>query len=332
MADPKAPPPAAGGPIGFLRAATYRLLRQNIMRQILPDPNDFHIERSVGAIKFRLHPRKIQERPRPFDVQVFDDDEGGFYATVSPGLVIERIPGGTENAVKLHEAENIAYGADVFPPNEKGQLKRFAVRGGQQVTLLVKVRPDGSVASVRVVIEAVSRSESVHWIPAIGDDLEGVAGEYHYNLAEIAAGESPGSVEVLPKMSGSHIDHWVELPNLTNSIEAATENVGRIVARYDQRTNSFVHRAIRNKHPKIKVTETHDAIEIEEPYGVEGKNLNLTINYLFIDNGGDIYDLGTSPTTLYFRNGGYVGNSDPDNGQPPAQLDLQNATYLSTAP
>jgi hypothetical protein len=56
MADPQFPPPAAGGPLILLKAKTYALIRQGLMRAILPDPLNFEVERSVAELKFRLRP------------------------------------------------------------------------------------------------------------------------------------------------------------------------------------------------------------------------------------------------------------------------------------
>lgn len=65
MADPQIPPPAAGGPLILLKAKTYALIRQGLMRAILPNTLDFDVDRSVAELKFRirrdlrLHPFQI---------------------------------------------------------------------------------------------------------------------------------------------------------------------------------------------------------------------------------------------------------------------------------
>ncbi len=64
-----------------------------------------------------------------------------------------------------------------------------------------------------------------------------------------------------------------------------------------------------------------------------GKDLNLVINILFVNNDGNVYELEGHPDrTLYFRNGLFVGNVNPDVGDPPAGLITEYSTHLSIAP
>jgi len=277
------------------------------------------------------------QKPNPFDCNLTKKD-GEYFVTVEDGVITERKLG-TEDAVKIHEITNIKLGEESFPPNTAGNRKPFPVKAGEQVTLLVEVSNDGSILNEpKVVIEKIGE-ESVHFAPIAGDDLEGVFGEYRYKLATIETSSQPeGGLILKQVMAGSHVDHWVDIPRLANAIETEDANVGRIVKEYDKAGGKFVLRAIKSVHPDITITETDETVEIgqsynpDDPGGDAGKNLNLIINYLNVDNNGAVYDIGPSPTTIYFRNGLYVGNEDPDNGNPPAQLDTQNATYLNMAP
>ncbi len=76
MADPQIPPPAAGGPLILLKAKTYSLIRKGLMRAILPDPNDFEIERSPAFLKFRLRPQEALEKAGAFFTLITVESEG----------------------------------------------------------------------------------------------------------------------------------------------------------------------------------------------------------------------------------------------------------------
>lgn len=299
------------------------------------------VYRSIQQLRdrvFVVHTQQASdaEKPNPFDVILFTED-GNHSVIVHDGIIIERFPGGTESATKEHTVENIKEGDGVFPPASPGDRVRFPVKIGDQVSIFFECRPDGSIKDVpTVIVTKEDENPSVHWAPPAGDDAEGMFGEFWYKLATIEAGERPETAKIKPCLMGSHINHWAEIPRLENTIQEATENVGRVVKDFDKDLSKFNIRSIRNKHPLIKITESDEAIEIEEPYdtggGAVGKNLNLSIYQMYIDNDGHVYDLGTSPSVLYFRNGSYVGMADPDNGNIPAQLDIHAATFLSTAP
>jgi hypothetical protein len=64
--------------------------------------------------------------------------------------------------------------------------------------------------------------------------------------------------------------------------------------------------------------------------GTSGKNLNMTIRHLAYDNNGNVYDPATPDVIAYFRDGLYVGTTDPADS--PAQLDQLIVTRLDSAP
>jgi len=249
-----------------------------------------------------------------------------YYVTITDGYVNERVPGGTGDALAKHFPENIKDGDN---------RAMFTVTAGKQVSLIVEVDEHGAITAsggdpaVRVAIEDVD-PESTHYNPKIGDASTGETGIYRYQLATIEAPEvEGGSPTVKRVLSGSHISHFRELPELVNLPEGSTSNVGRIVKEYDKASNEYRLRSIANGDGQLRVDEDGDNVTVRG----NGKNLNLSIFQLSYDADGAVYDPGgSSPTILYWRDGLYAGNTDPDGGAPPAEIDEESVTYLISQP
>ena len=207
--------------------------------------------------------------PNPFEVTLFKSGEL-WKATVEDGYVNERIPGGETDALINHFPENIKDGADRVP---------FTVVAGKQVSLIVEVNEDGAIeaegaeAAVRVAIEDIDE-ESTHYEPKIGDASTGIAGVYHYKLAEINAPETEGGPLVLkPFLAGSHISHFRELPLLKNLPQDSAENVGRLIKEYHKPSNEYRFRSIAKGDGQLRITEEADEVQ------VRGNAKGLIIRY-----------------------------------------------------
>ncbi len=193
-----------------------------------------------------------------------------YYVTITDGYVNEIIPGGTGDALAKHFPENIKDGDD---------RAMFTVTAGKQVSLIVEVDEHGAITAsggdpaVRVAIEDVD-PESTHYEPKIGDASTGEAGIYRYQLATIEAPETEGGSPVLKRvLSGSHIQHFRELPKLINLPAASTANTGRLVKEYDKASNQYRFRSIAKGDGQLRIDESGDNVT------VRGNGKAATIRY-----------------------------------------------------
>ena len=193
--------------------------------------------------------------------------------------------------------------------------------------------------------------KSIHYVPPRPqDEDEGSAGEYHYKLAVLRDADGTHSGPWLEMfLAGSHMDHFAELPILDN-MAAAGENKGRVFEKYDPDTNTYQFRVIDTSEGELEITETegglgmrgnskNGSITVTEDGGSPttvaewvdglmttegtqnidipasdfpgGGNLNHEIYQLSYDNDGHIYGSESLVQTLYWRNGLYIGTTDP---------------------
>jgi len=230
------------------------------------------VYRSIQQLRDRVfvvhNPSKTPQKPNPFEVTLFKESST-WKVTIADGYVNERIPGGTGDAIAIHFPENIKDGDD---------RAKFTVADGQQVSLIVEVdedgeiNPEGADDAVRVTIETIDET-STHFEPKIGDASTGVAGVYHYKLATIEEGDTPGILELKPYLAGSHISHFRELPKLINTPSASATNVGRIVKEYDKESNEYRFRSIAKGDGQLRVDEDGDNVT------VRGNAKGLIIRY-----------------------------------------------------
>ncbi len=230
------------------------------------------VYRSIQQLRDRVfvvhNPSKTPQKPNPFEVTLFKESST-WKVTVADGYVNERIPGGTGDAIAIHFPENIKDGDD---------RAKFTVADGQQVSLIVEVDEDGQINpeglddAVRVAIETIDET-STHFEPKIGDASTGVAGVYHYKLATIEEGDTPGILELKPYLAGSHISHFRELPKLINLPAASTADTGRLVKEYDKASNEYRFRSIAKGDGQLRVDEDGDNVT------VRGNGKAATIRY-----------------------------------------------------
>lgn len=266
MADPQIPPPAAGGPLILLKAKTYALIRQGLMRAIRPSTEDFEIERSVAELKFRLRPSRRQVIV-PLQVDLFEENESGiYYVTMQDGCVNERVPGGEDSALIAHEVPDLKLGEDAVAEDgeEASDRRRFYLAVGQQLSVIVEVDEHGAIAAaasdppVRAEVESADE-ESIHYIPKIGDATAGVAGSYHYKICTLEAPEVSGGPPVLKRwLAGSHISHFREIPKVVNLPEGSTTDVARVIKEYHKPSNEIRFRSLSKGDGQLRVHEEGD--------------------------------------------------------------------------
>jgi len=181
-----------------------------------------------------------------------------YEVTVGWGYVCERIPGAGD-AIAYHEAANM------WDEVDPSKLRKFAITVGQAVYIRVEVDEDGKVNppgggdAVTIVIDA-DAEESLHYEPKVDtDSSSGVAGFYLYKLALLE--EVEGRVKLKKFLTGSHIDHFQELPAILSTTAEGTD-IGVIPKEWNNSEKAYKLRAIRGLCG-IKIDQTSDEIEVK---------------------------------------------------------------------
>jgi hypothetical protein len=174
-------------------------------------------------------------------------DTPTYEVTVGWGYVCERIPGAGD-AIAYHEAANM------WDTEDPSALRKFPITVGQAVYIRTEVDEDGKIGisegdAVTIVIAADEES-STHYIPKVDDGTSsGAAGHYLYKLAVLAAPVSPSTAPTIEKwLTGSHIDHYQELPAMLSATAVGT-GIGVIPKEWSDSEKAYKFRAISQKDP-----------------------------------------------------------------------------------
>lgn len=232
---------------------------------------------------------------------------------IKEGWVIERKPrtGTSEPAVKFHMPK---VGND--PLNT---VPRPLIRMTIGDTLWCKFPTDmqGEISDEPEMIVTDEDQDGTHYQPQDPEE-SGVAGDYAVKILKLEDDDGSPQVKLYQQ---SDIEHWAQL--------WTGENLGggsRVYKRHADAENKFQFRSLLGVNG-IKTEEMGSEIHI----GGDGGNLNLEIHSLSYDNDGHIYGSPSLETTLYFRKGIYMGDSDPDDGDPPEGLETYEVHRLVNA-
>lgn len=227
----------------------------------------------------------------PFKVTLYKifPEEGGaptYEVTVAWGYVIERIPG-YGDPVAYHEPDNM------WEKDEEGEvinpkkLARFAITAGQAVYIKCNISADGTITPIEIppvppseepteepavtITIDEDEKEGLHYEPKVDDETpDGADGFYFYKLVvfkspEVPEGEEPPDPPLPPKLekwlTGSHIDHWQDLPSILSTMLPA-EGVGCIIKRWDNDARAYKIRAVIKGLGKNTITTEADAVEV----------------------------------------------------------------------
>jgi hypothetical protein len=187
--------------------------------------------------------------PKPYAVNLITTpgETPTYEVTVGWGYVCERIPGPSD-AITYHEAANMW---DTVDPSK---LRKFPITVGQAVYIRTEVDEDGKIGisegdAVTIVVDADEES-STHYTPKVDDlNTAGAAGHYLYKLAVLAAPVSPSTTPTIEKwLTGSHIDHYQELPAMLSATAGGT-GIGVIPKEWSDSEKAYKFRAISQKDP-----------------------------------------------------------------------------------
>ena len=247
-----------------------------------------------------------------------------YEVTVGWGYVCERLPG-YGDAIEYHEADNMWEKDEEGVIIEPRVLAKHAIEPGQAVYIKVEVDangnvvgPDAETPAVEIVIDS-DDVESIHYIPKVDNETpDGDAGTYYYKLAVLEAGPPL----ILKKwMTGSHLEHFQELPSIKSTLAVAA-GIGVVPKKWDNDDKHYKIRALTKGLGRNNITTNADDIE------VRGTKLNAGVY---------VWYRGIEPSTpLYNWEDGYnmtgtevIGDEvvPPD----PQKLDILMPTVVQIA-
>jgi hypothetical protein len=237
----------------------------------------------------------------PFSVIGIEKGASSYQVIIKEGWVIERKPKSEDvPTVKFHMPKSGEDRLDMIP------RPKIAMNLGD--TLWCKYQTDtmGEVSGEPEVIVASNDQDGSHYQPQDPEE-SGQEGTYYVQLFKLEDADGSPRVKVFQQ---SDIEHWAVL--------WTGENLGggsRVYKKHLDSANKFQFRSLLGVDG-IRAGEVGDEIHI----GGDGAHLNLEIYVLQYDNDGHIYGSASLESTLYFRKGIYMGDADPDDGNPPEGL------------
>jgi hypothetical protein len=227
------------------------------------------VRKSIAALRDRRivvsgGQRAAGGTPLPYQVTLITTpgETPTYEVTVGWGYVCERIPGAGD-AIAYHEAANM------WDTEDPSALRTFPITVGQAVYIRTEVDEDGKIGisegdAVTIVIEDDDES-STHYTPKVDDlDSDGAAGHYLYKLAVLEAAVSPSTTPTLEKwLTGSHIDHYQELPSILTATAGGT-GIGVIPKEWSDSEKAYKLRAISQKDPVTADPEADPPVRGED--------------------------------------------------------------------
>lgn len=227
--------PNVGAQIKAADMANHARCIEELQRKIIPSSKAQKRVKSSTEIPF-----KVSLITTPGETPTYE-------VTVGWGYVCERVPGPSD-AIAYHEAANMW---DTVDPSI---LRKFPITVGQAVYIRTEVDADGLIGisegdAVTIVVDADEES-STHYIPKVDDgNPSGVAGHYLYKLAVLKAAVAPSTTPTIEKwLTGSHIDHYQELPAMLSATAGGT-GIGVIPKEWSDSEKAYKFRAISQKDP-----------------------------------------------------------------------------------
>ena len=281
--------------------------------KVTPNGTTIDVSRSVSNVSQNLH----------FKVTGATKDGSNYKCRVRGGYVLVRTTiQGEDSITRVIPRISISGTLTELPPEDTAEI---TLTSGQAV--FCKIETDdmdtldddgGSPPVPSVTIVAASESEASEQAQPIDDsNVSGVDGLYFYPLALMDVDESDNAT-IKQVQQGGPITH--------DPLLWKGENIGagaKVFKDRDTTNNKYRFRSIIGDDG-VDVTENSGDITIT----LDGEDLNLQIHGLSYDNDGAVYGSGSVIDTLYFRNGLYIGATDPSDGLGATK----HVTYLTPAP
>jgi hypothetical protein len=253
------------------------------------------------------------DRP-PFEVKI-GKRNGKEYATVSPGIVCERVTDASP-AVLFHVPDGIFDGE---------KLKEHSIGDGKSIAVQVRVLKSGGIGTevkeekIVEIVVVPTGEESSHYIPfPVGDQKEGAEGIMIYELAKFT---KIGNKLVKENVhAGSHICHWRDLPLFRK--EAGVHD---IFFRFDRPSSTYKTKGLTEelcgRSSNVRTVKITDNGGGDLKFKTDGSDFNLKIIRCRVTWNTGIITVAQYPdedafTKIYFR-GGVAFLSDPDEADVP---------------
>lgn len=210
-----------------------------------------------------------------------------YSVTVTRGVVIDRATDDTDAVVYFEPVVLTT-----------GEPTKFAITDTQSVCVHFETDDTGAITGTPEIVVVDSDQESIHYAPPVGDESSGTDGDYYYKLATFAVGP-PAKLTMFG--AGDNVSHYRELPRFVKAGGTAD-----VFKEFLPSAGQYKTRGITGGDG-ITVTQNAGDIEVK----TDGGNLDFEIYQLSYDNNGDIFGSETLIHTLYFRNGLFIGTTDP---------------------
>jgi hypothetical protein len=224
----------------------------------------------------------------------------GYICTVTPGVVYDHVTQ-EGDAVLTYDCPNQFTGAD---------LALLDITSGQCVYVKYYTLATGAVGidegdKVEIVIGSEGL-ESLHYIPPVEADY-GAAGYNFIKLAKFVV-NMDGTFAITRYAGGSHISHFRELP----MILSGGSGDATVFTKFDPELGKYITKPITGISP-VAVAVTGEAGEevIEVSIAGTDDHLNLILSNVRLNGSGS-----KTNVTLYWREGFFVGLTDPEVGDP----------------
>lgn len=297
------------------RSSTPEVLVKHKVKSNLEEPNGQYLDSAVSPLWENVEPDSI------IYVRVQTDDQG-IIMDDEPEIVI-----GEEGQESVHyQPDPVSTNGDYYYPIAKIKLLEFEGVDGTYYQFVAEQMWDENIftQSDLITIKNVGEKREVF------KTLQTESSEYEFRTLE----QLEGAVAIMkPLLAGEDEGDTLKWRYLTaratspqvNVEETADKNGVRI------RGNNYDDSQTDVKKFSISIVDglVSSFLKVDDP--TSGANLNLQIEYLQYDNAGAIYGTPYVYVTLYFRNGLYVGTDNPDDGNPPANLVINNCTWLVNA-
>lgn len=257
-------------------------------------------------------PNRINSTKIPYKVSLITipGETPTYQVTVDWGYVCERIPG-TGDALKYHEAANM------WDETDPSKLRKFTITVGQSVYLRVEVDEDGKInppddGDEVTIVVASDEEESLHYEPKV--DTETYLGDDGYYLYKLARLEDVGGKVKLKKfLTGSHIDHFQELPAVRSASAEGTD-IGVIPKEWNNSEKAYKLRAIKGMCG-INVNQTSNQIEVKpggDTFRVRIWETNLTLTVIDADTIEVNTIAGSTPSQEFWILNGIWYSEEPE--------------------
>lgn len=311
-----------------VRADEFNALRDALAAAMLKPGPGYRVKQGPGGTSLAITPQggAATDSRRPFQPYGLRNDAGTWKVKIAPGVISEQhlLNSSSDERILIPEVG----GTDIFDGTGGGAaIPELSLAGfTSYIYLHFETDEDGNIdtTSQPEIVSTSSTQTSVHHEPHDGAGSGGVAGDYYFQIAKTVSNGETGNDERPVLIHEGHQSNlfWPHLlPGIENvgSGEQVFKDFDGASARYRLRSIAEGSTTAKQHH---NVATDGDLIRI---WGTE-QHLNLTVVELSYNLVSDVTTVGgqesgimkwistSSGTTYYWRDGWYIGTTDPSDG------------------